>query len=179
MWSQTSISRSLGVMRRLAFAVLTTVLIAGLLAGCGYQFAGKEKSIFGSSRSTLRLTGVDNPTMYAWLPNTLRSLMRDEVNKRHLATWVDSSPSDYSMRIKINDFTLRSAVRDSSDTTLLYSASLTFEATVYSGATNTVVWRSGKEHLSRTYDSKDEEAAGSEAAQLLVQRVCDRMRHAF
>lgn len=161
-------------------ALLLPLLAALLLAGCaGYQFAGKEKGIFGSPTSTVRLTGVENPSMFPWLPHVLRSYMRDEVHKRNLATWVDSSPSDYAMRIVISEFTLRSHARDSSDSTLLYSATLGFEAIVTSGSTNSVVWRSGKEYLSRTYDSKNERAAGEEAAQLLVQRVCDRMRHSF
>ncbi|MFV0350644.1 MAG: hypothetical protein ACK5JO_18895, partial [Halodesulfovibrio sp.] len=97
----------------------------------------------------------------------------------NLARWVDSSPSDYTMRIEIKEFRLRSHMQNTDDVTLIYSASLAFEAIVYSGAKNNVAWRSGKESLSRTYDAKNEQEAGTELAQLLVQRVCDRMRHNF
>ncbi len=172
--------RSLSRLALLAVLLITALLSLTLLSGCaGYQFAGKEKGIFGDPSSTLRMVEVENPTMYAWLPHRLRSLMRDEVHRRNLARWVDTSPSDYSMRIIISEFRLRSHARDASDTTLLYSATLGFEAIVYSGTTNSVVWRSGKEYLSRTYDSKNPEEAGTDAAHLLVQRVADRMRHSF
>ncbi|UZP67750.1 LPS assembly lipoprotein LptE [Desulfovibrio mangrovi] len=175
MWLQTSKNSVAGVVRLVLLVLTATVL----LAGCGYQFAGKEKGIFGDPRSTIRMGSVENPTMYAWLPPKIRSLMRDEIHKRNLASWVDSSPSDYTMRIVIDEFMLRSHMRDSDDKTLIYSASLRFEAIVYSGQTNRVFWRSGKESLSRTYDSKNEQDAGTDITQLLVQRVCDRMRHSF
>ncbi|WBF67496.1 LPS assembly lipoprotein LptE [Desulfovibrio subterraneus] len=175
MWLPTSRNSVVGVARLLLLVLTATVL----LSGCGYTLAGKEKGIFGSSKATVRMGSVENPTMYAWLPPRLRSLMRDEIHKRNLARWVDSSPSDYTMRIVINEFRLRSHMQNTDDVTLIYSASLSFEAIVYSGAKNAVVWRSGKESLSRTYDAKNEQEAGSELAQLLVQRVCDRMRHNF
>ncbi len=174
--------RSLAETPRIPAAVLPVlliVLLTSLLAGCGYQFAAKEPSIFGDTRPTLRLTEVENPTMETWLPYTLRSAMRDEVNRRKLASWVDSAPSDYTMRIHIQQFTVRSAASDSKDNTLLYSATLAFEVIIYTASTNNVFWRSGEERLSRTYDSRSDELAGKEAAKLLVQRVCDRMRYTF
>ncbi len=173
MWSPTSRQK-----RALCLCTLLAVSML-LLGGCGYQFAGKEKGIFGSPTATLRLAEVENPSMYAWLPQRLRSAMHDEVNRRNLATWVDAAPSDYTMRIKISEFTLRSHVKDSTDTTLLYTANLNFEATVYSGSTNSVVWRSGSRSLARTYDTKDPQTAGTDAAKLLVQYICDSMRNSF
>ena len=167
MWSQTKL------------AVLCLLLACCTLAGCGYRFAGEGPTLLGDGNSTLRISSVENPTMLPWLPQELRSRMRDEVNKRNLARWVDNGKTDYLMRIRIISFSLRSSVKDDDENTLLYSGQMTLEATITDGSTNAPVWTSNQVSVQRNFDEDTEDAAGRRTAEFAVRRLLDQLYQVY
>ncbi|MDR2799799.1 MAG: hypothetical protein LBB52_00850, partial [Desulfovibrio sp.] len=75
--------------------------LALFCAGCGYTLASDSPSVLGAGTKTLKVKGVDYPTLQPWLPNSIRSVLRDEVGARYLAQWVDSGPADFEIQINV------------------------------------------------------------------------------
>lgn len=148
------------------------------LSGCGYGLATDMPTVLGSGKSTLRLSGVEQPTLYPWVGYTVRSAMRDEINARNLARWVDGGKADYNMHIKVNSFTMRSAVSSSSDETLLYSGTVSVTVTVHDGTDNRELWRSSVTY-SDQFENESEESAARRLFVQAVRRVADNMRNTF
>lgn len=164
-------------------AVLLCLLCLAL-GGCGYTLGSESASIFskhsGSSQlPTLKVKDVDNPTLFSWLPYTLRNELREEIAARNLATWVDSGRADYEIELKIDSYTYRSSVYDPDDETLLYSATISVEATVYESGNNRVIWRSGRVSYSDSRESLEEKGAATYLVQNIARQLADRMRQAF
>jgi hypothetical protein len=124
---------------------LAGLILMAILWGCaGYHLAADSPSIFGQGRKSLKIKGVDHPTLQPELPHHIRSALRDEVTSRHLASWVDSGPADFEIQINVIYYTSRQWMRDRHDRTLLYTTTMALEAVVYDGSTNQEVWRSGR-----------------------------------
>lgn len=159
------------------------LLTLGALGGCGYTLGSESSSIFtektGGRIPTLKLKSVDNPTLFSWLPYTLRSNVRDEIAARNLATWVDSGRADFELDLKVASYTYRTSVYDEDDATQLYSANLTVEAIVYEGGTNQVIWRSGGVSYSDSRETLEEKGAADYLVQNIARQLADRMRNAF
>ena len=150
------------------------------LTACGYKTAAFSPSILGDGSKTLKIKEVDSPTLDVWLPHAIRSSLRNEVNARHLARWVDDGPADYEISIKITAFTQREGIHDRYDNPLLYDNRLEVVATVYDGATNKEIWRSG----SIAYSDRDQNAVDTRtSADAIVNRtmylVADALRNTF
>ncbi|MDL2272150.1 LPS assembly lipoprotein LptE [Desulfovibrio sp. OttesenSCG-928-I05] len=177
-----SLSARKGGVRAL-FLVFLLALALGGLEGCGYTLGSESPSIFsertGGRIPTLKLKSVDNPTLFTWLPYTLRSNVRDEIAARNLATWVDSGRADFELDLKISSYTYRSSVYDENDATQLYSANLTVEAIVYEGGTNQVIWRSGGVNYSDSRETLEEKGTADYLVQNIARQLADRMRNAF
>ena len=151
-----------------------------LFCGCaGYQFAADSPSILGDGTKTLKIKEVDNPSLEAWLPHSIRSVLRDEITARHLAVWVDQSPADYEITIKILAFTSREWMRDEYDVAVLFDNTLSIEAIVYDGATNKEIWRSGSISYSDRSDEPGAKAGAESIIQQVSQRLADRLRNTF
>ena len=124
---------------------LAGLLFLAALAGCsGYRLATDAPNIFGQGEKTLKIKGVDYPTLQPWLPYRIRSALRDEVTSRHLASWVDSGPADFEIQINVTSYTSRQWMQDAQDRTMLYTTAMLLEAIAYNGSTNQEVWRSGR-----------------------------------
>ncbi|MDR2605260.1 MAG: LPS assembly lipoprotein LptE [Desulfovibrio sp.] len=165
--------------RRTAALLLCCLLTAALCAGCGYTLATDSPSVLGDGNKTLKVKGVDFPTLHPWLPNTLRSILRDEIGARRLARWVDSGPADFTIQINVLSFTNREWISSELDTTQLFASSITLEAVVYSGAENREVWRSGKISYSEYEAQVDEKALSGSILKQIIRRLCDEMRNTF
>lgn len=154
-----------------------------LLAGCGYGFGGDGPSVLaaheGGGLPTLKFKSVENPTLYPWLTYVLRTEIRDEIADRKLAVWVDSGRADYEIAIKVTSFTFRSWITDTDSETMLYSAAMNIEATIYRGSSNEVVWRSAGINYSQSYETVQERVAASDLARELARRLASAMRQAF
>ncbi|MDR2669969.1 MAG: LPS assembly lipoprotein LptE [Desulfovibrio sp.] len=164
---------------RIAALLLCCLLPASFCAGCGYTLATDSPSVLGDGLKTLKVKGVDYPTLHPWLPNTLRSLLRDEIGARRLARWVDSGPADFTIQINVLSFTNREWISSELDTTELFASSITLEAVVYSGAENREVWRSDKISYSEYEAQVDEKALSGSILKQIIRRLCDEMRNTF
>jgi len=148
-------------------------------SGCGYQLASSQPSVVGDGTRTLKIKGVDSPTLHPWLPHEIRSRLRDEIGARYLAQWVDSGSADYEIQINVIRFTTREWVRTEHDTTQLYSTSLILEAIIYEGSSNKEVWRSGQLSYSEYEDKSDEKAASGDIITQIIRKLADKMRNEF
>ena len=172
-----------GESRRLALlpALLALVLFLGaLLDGCaGYKLATDTPSVVGDGSKTLKVKGVDYPTLQPWLPFVIRSRLRDEVNARYLAKWVDSGSADYEIQINVIGYTTRTWMRSELDTTLLYDSTMVIEGIVYDGSTNREIWRSGKISYMDRLENVDDKAVAEDLVTQLMRMLVDRMRNTF
>lgn len=159
-------------------ALLFCLAAAILLGGCGYGLSSDIPTVIGSSESTLRLTGVEQPTLYPWVVFTVRSAMRDEINARNLATWVEGGKSDYTMHIKVNSFTMRGAVTSSADETLLYTGSVSMTVIINKGSDNSEVWRNTVSY-SGNFENETEEDAARGLFKQASRHLANSMRNTF
>ena len=162
-------------------ALLAFVLFLGaLLDGCaGYKLATETPSVVGDGSKTLKVKGVDYPTLQPWLPFAIRSRLRDEVNARYLAKWVDSGSADYEIQINVIAYTTRTWMRSELDTTILYDSNMIIEGIVYEGSTNREVWRSGKISYMDRLENVDDKAVAEDLITQLMRMLVDRMRNTF
>lgn len=167
-----------------SLASLVLVLLTCLmLAGCGYVWRGQEgsrseNSILGAGNKTLKIKSVEQTTLYPWLPYMIRSQVRDEINARALAKWVDSGASDYTLTVRIPSFQIRSS-GEYRNQNLLFTATITMEFLVYDGKTNTEVWRSGIITYDENYENANEETAIKEIIQMALRRCMDSLQQRF
>ena len=83
-----------GRLYRLAAGLLSGLLVCLMLTGCGYVWRGQEgslseNSVLGNGSKTLKIKSVEQTSLYPWLTYQVRSLVRDDINARNLAKWVD------------------------------------------------------------------------------------------
>lgn len=170
-------------MRPIHRAAICCLCLVLLLSGCGYTFRGQENSrathsVFGTGTSTLKITEIDQPTLYPWLPYLLQTLMRDEINARGLAIWKDSGQTDYGLGVKVHEFQFDSYGQSRSQN-LLYEAKIITEYIVYDGRTNEVIWSSGRMRYSESYKNVNEETAIQELLENAIRLALDRMQRKF
>lgn len=159
------------------------IVLGFLLGACGYQWQGFNDptvdSVLGDGSKTLKIDKVEQASMFPWVPYYLRSLIRDEVNLRKLATWVDSGAADYTMTVRMPMFQIRSYASDAEDVTLLNAATVELELVLYDGTSGAVVWRSGLISYAENYENTRESVAIREVLAQAVYRVLDRMQQDF
>lgn len=162
---------------RAALLCMAALLV---LTGCaGYTLSADGPNALGDGTKTLKIKGVENPTMYANLPHIIRSEVRDEIGARKIAVWKDSGPVDYELQIRITQMTLRRWAGERQENAVLYSSTMGMEFILYNGSTNTVAWQSGVRYYSDLLDTYDESAALKEATKRLVRELADAMRRNF
>ena len=164
---------------RVLRAVGTLCLLCLLTSCAGYALEADSPSIFGDGTKTLKVKDVDYPTLQPWLPYTIRSALRNELNARHLVQWVDSGPADFEIRIKVISYTTREWMRDEIDRGMLYDSSMVMEATVFDGSTNKEVWRSGRLSYSDRLEQPNEQVAANDIVTQVVRKLADKMRNTF
>ncbi len=165
---------------RTYFFVLVPVMVCLLLAsGCGYKLASEEPSVLGNGEKSLKVKRVENPTLYPWLSYQMRTVLHDEVNYRQLAKWVDSGEADYEIEVVVKRFRIEDHGYSSTGSSVMYSASMTMQMSLYDGSTNKQVWNSGNISYSRVDDTDNPQAATQELSRELIYRCLDRMRFVF
>ena len=114
---------------RLASLRLALVLAVCLgLSGCGYHFTGtgtsdgtEQASRLAPELRQMAVLRVDNPSTEAWIEPRLRSLIRDEFNRRRLVTWTDKAKATSLLTIVIKKFTRSTTISGQSDQTVKLS----------------------------------------------------------
>ena len=166
-----------------AATFLLLCLLSSVLGGCGYVWRGQEgslseNSVLGAGNKTLKLKEVDQTTLYPWLTYEIRSLIRDDVNARNLAVWVDDGKSDFTLTVRVPSFQVRSYGEYGSQSQL-FTATIIMEFIVYDGSTNTESWSSGPVYYSDNFENSNEEAAIREVVSMAVRRCMDRLQQRF
>ena len=155
-----------------------TLLLCATLGGCGYGMASGIPTVLGDGKPTLKVTGVEQPTIYPWVVYTVRSTLRDEFAARNIATWVDGGSSQFNMHVKVNSFTMRSAVSSSADETLIFTGSVSLTATILNSSDNSEMWKQTVSY-SNEFNSDVEEEAARQLFTQAVRRLADSMRNTF
>lgn len=121
---------------------------------------------------------MEQTSLYPWLTYQVRSLVRDDINARNLAKWVDDGQADYTLTVRIPSFKVRSygQYRSASQ---LYTATISIEFIVYDGKTNTEVWRSGSIFYEENYENANEESAIKSILEMAVRRCMDALQQRF
>lgn len=169
-------------MGRAAWIALTLLLCLAL-GGCGYVLRGQEgsrseDSVLGNGTKTLKIKEIDQTTLYSWLPYMVRSQLRDDINQRGLAKWVDEGPADFTITVRITSFRIRS-YGQYQDRNQLFTGTLALELLLYDGRTNTEVWKSGPMYYSDNFENANEEQAIGEILEMSIRRAVDRLQQKF
>lgn len=165
------------------YSVTFLCYLSIFLTGCGYIWQGQEgylskQTILGDGTRTLLMNDVEQSTLYPWLPYMIRSQVRNDINARKLAIWVDSGPADFTLTVRINSFQIRSA-GEYKQHNLLFTATVNMELTIYDGKTNTEIWKSGPVVYSENYEHANEEQAIREVIFMTTQRAIDQIQQPF
>lgn len=160
-------------------SLILTAAMFMVLSACGYQLASNTPGILGDGTRTLKVKGVDSPTLHPWLSHSIRSKLRDEIGARYLARWVDSGSADYEIQINVINFSTREWIRTELDTSQLYTTSMTLEAIIYDGSTNKEIWRSGGISYSEYEERSDEKTASDDIITQIIRKLADKMRNTF
>ena len=144
----------------------------------GQEGSLSENSVLGNGSKTLKIKSVEQTSLYPWLTYQVRSLVRDDINARNLAKWVDDGQADYTLTVRIPSFKVRSygQYRSASQ---LYTATISIEFIVYDGKTNTEVWRSGPIYYEENYENANEESAIKSILEMAVRRCMDALQQRF
>lgn len=167
---------------RTGLFVLNLVLCLWLV-GCGYTWRGQEgslseNSVLGSGDRTLRIQDIEQSTLYPWLPYSIRSQVRDDINARGLAIWKDCGEADFTLTVRVPSFQIRS-YGEYKNEILLFRATIQMEFIVFDGHTNTEVWRSGLISYSEEYENSNEDRAIKETIQTAIRRCMDSLQQRF
>ena len=178
-------------MKKLTFGnwkglVAASLCCVGLfVGGCGYQSDGfsstssRAHSVLGSGNSTIKFDKVEQITLFPWVQYYTRGVVRDEVNLRRLARWVDDGNADYLLSVNMTGFKVRSSISNRMDNTLLSTTTVALEMIVRSGKTGEIVWKSGPVSYNDKFEVVDEDSAVREGIKEVVRRALDLMQQKF
>lgn len=168
--------------RKLACKLVFISLAALALCGCGYHFTGtapadgsEQASRLAPELRQMTLVRVDNPTTEAWIEPRLRSLIRDEFNRRRLVTWTDKAKAASLLTITIKKFTRSTALAGASDQSVKLSTGITVVFKVTRATDGSTIWNSGEQTQTESYYPGDAEGADMRVTDLLVRRMADLM----
>ncbi len=168
--------------RKLACKLVFISLAALALCGCGYHFTGtapadgsEQASRLAPELRQMTLVRVDNPTTEAWIEPRLRSLIRDEFNRRRLVTWTDKTKATSLLTITIKTFTRSTALAGQSDQSVKLSTGITVVFKVTRATDGSTIWNSGEQTQTESYYPGDAEGADMRVTDLLVRRMADLM----
>ncbi len=177
---QIRCTRVLRFMLHSALRLTCIMAFCLMLTGCaGYSLTADAPSVLGDGSKTIKIKGVENPTLYANLPYIVRSDVRNEITARNLAEWRDSGPTDYTLQIRITRLTLRRWAGLEEDTETIFTSTMGMEFIVYDGKSNDIVWQSGVKTYSENVDTFEEGAAMELSSQRLTEEILDDMRRNF
>lgn len=161
---------------------LLLALVALAALSCGYSFKHQGSSALPENIRTLYIASVENPTTETWLGPRLRSLLRDELTRRGWTRWTDKDDADGLMTITIDRFTRSSAVKDESEESVKYTASVTLSATIAERESGQEVWHSGNVGWSGSYYGSGENAendADAYATEHAIRRLADLLGEGY
>lgn len=170
----------LSASRALAFRLALFLMLALALCGCGYSFTGSgasdgtsQGSRLTPEQSQMALVRVDNPSTESWLEPRLRSLVRDEFNRRRLVTWTDKSKATSLLTIIIKRFTRSTALAGQADQSVKLSTGIVVVFRITRASDGALIWDSGEQGQNETFYPGDSDGADQRITDLLVRRMAD------
>ncbi|WP_187170420.1 LPS assembly lipoprotein LptE [Salidesulfovibrio onnuriiensis] len=151
------------------------IILLLFLTACGYGFPSGESTSLPPEYRTLAINKVDHPTTFPWMEARLRSLLRDELNRRAWASWADKDKAKAWINVEVSKYTRKASVTGDKDETLRSSATITMQATVVSRGTGQVLWNSGTITADWPYYTGEEEEADNEITERAVQIMVERL----
>lgn len=164
------------------FVLAVCLLLMSLLSGCGYSFSGTAAS--GSAEVASRLdpalrkmilVRVENPSTEAWLEPRLRSLIRDEFNRRRLVEWSEKDQATSQLTVIIKRFSRSTLVASEKDKSVKLSTAITMRLRVTRANDGRVIWDSGEQSQSESFYPGDADGADMRLTDLIVRRLADLM----
>ncbi|OIO04028.1 MAG: hypothetical protein AUJ49_03655 [Desulfovibrionaceae bacterium CG1_02_65_16] len=165
--------------------VLNAVLLAAaalLLFGCGYTFTGMGSEAdhnaadrLAPEMRSMHILRVENPSTEAWLEPRLRSLVRDEFNRRHLVTWTDKAHATSLLTIVIKRYSRSTYISGRQDQSMKLSTSITMTFRVTRASDGMVIYDSGEQSKSESYYPGDADGADMRLTDLAVRRMTSLM----
>lgn len=154
-----------------------TTLIIGLmfLCACGYGFPDGSTASLPEEYRTLAIASVEQPSLYSWVEPRIRSLLRDELNRRKWVTWADKSKASAWIKINVSKFSNRASVSGDEDETLRSSASITMEAVIVSAVDGHTLWSSGTISEDWPYYGNEVDEANDMVTELAIRKLADRL----
>lgn len=146
-----------------------------ILAGCGYGFPTGETASLPPEYRTLAIDEVEHPTTFSWMEARLRSLLRDELNRRNWVTWTNKSKAKAWIRIVVEKYSRKATVTGSRDETLRASASITLRAFIISPDNGRMLWESGSISTDWPFYGGEEEFADNKVTERAIQMLADRL----
>jgi len=166
-------------------AVLNAVLLAAaalLLCGCGYTFTGMGSEADRDAASRLapemrrmHILRVENPSTEAWLEGRLRSLVRDEFNRRHLVTWTDKAHADSLLTIIVKRYSRSTYISGQQDESVKLSTEIIMTFRVTRASDGAILYDSGEQSQAEGYYPGDADGADMRVTDLAVRRLATLM----
>ncbi len=162
---------------------LSVITLCFLICACAYTWRGQEgarseDSVLGTGNKTVKIKGVEQTTLYPWVPYLVRSQLRDEINTRGLARWVDDGLADFELQVNITNFNV-SAYGHSSSQNVVSTAEVILDLIVYSGSTNSIIWKSGGIYYEDTFQNSNQEEVVRTIIDAAIDRAVDRLQQKF
>lgn len=145
------------------------------LFGCGYGFPTGEHASLPEQYRSLAISEVEHPTTFPWMEARLRSLLRDELNRRNWVTWEDKNKAKAWIKMHVEKYSRKAAVTGTDDETLRSSASITLRAVIVSRGTGQVLWNSGTVSTDWPFYTGEEEEADEEVTRRAIEILADRL----
>jgi len=167
-------------MRRLALNLALLAAMALCLLGCGYSFTGAtaSESVDPASRLApelrkMTLVRVDNPSTEAWLEARLRSLIRDEFNRRRLVTWTEKAKATSLLTVVIKKFSRETSIYGVQNQSLKLKTTIILSFRVTRASDGAVIWDSGEQTQVESFYPGDSDLADSRVTDLAVRRMAN------
>lgn len=150
------------------------------LYGCGYHFTGSGQADGTEAASRLApdlrqmtLVRVDNPTTEAWIEPRLRSLIRDEFNRRRLVTWTERAKATSFLTVIIKRYARSTAVSGQADQSVKLTTSIVVAFRITRASDGSIIWDSGEQSQSESFYPGDSDGADMRITDQLVRRMAD------
>lgn len=169
-------------MRRAAVNAILIAAAVLLLCGCGYNFTGMGTEAQRDANTRLapemrkmHILRVDNPSTEAWLEARLRSLVRDEFNRRHLVEWTDKAHATSFLTIVVKRYYRSTAISGQQDQSVKLNTIITLSFRVTRASDGTLLYDSGEQSQTEGYYPGDADNADMRVTDLLIRRMASLM----
>jgi hypothetical protein len=155
--------------RRLSY-VIFSIIVLGMVSGCGYTLAGKGTGLIRGHRIAVDMFA--NRTYQPGIEGKLRLALVDELAAG--GNDIETAGADLVMTGEIESVSLDAAAFSAVDRAMLYRAVLTAQMRLVEKMSGKVVWKS-TETVSQEYPSSTDLALQRNARDAALSDICGKM----